>query len=673
MNLSTLKRRSLKTRVTLFTLAIFLISVWSLSLYVSLKLRDDMQRLLGRQQFSTVSFLATDADRELTNRLDSVGKLVGLLGPDMLANTAALPEFFATRPVLLEQFNGGFIALRSDGMAMAEVPAATGRIGTNYMEIDTIRAALNEGKSTISRPFMDKKLATPVFAVAVPLRDTQGNIIGALAGIVDLSKPNFLDQSTERYYGRSGYFLLGDARDRLIITGTGRTRIMESFSAAGISPLIDRFVQGFDETGVTVDTNGVEILASARRIHVAEWFIVAALPTEEAFALIHGMQWYMLEATLILTLLAGGLTWWMLRREISPMLAAVKALATLSNSDQHPQPLPITSHDEIGELIGGFNRLLATLGQRENALKESEKRFSVFMDTLPAAAFIESEEGMTIYANRYMTAIIGIRSWPGKSAWNLFPPELAAKLIADDQRSPEVGYVVMEEQVRNADGQLKLYQTHKFSIPREGQSSLIGGIALDITEHKQMEEQVLQQSLHDTLTKLPNRRLLNDRMSQVMAASKRSGCYGALLFLDLDNFKPLNDSHGHEVGDLLLIEVANRLENCVRKMDTVARFGGDEFVVVISELATDKEKSITQAKMVAEKIRIALSQPYLLKIRQKEGAETTVEHHCTASIGMVLFINQETSQSDILKWADTAMYEAKEAGRNLIRLYDPKA
>ncbi len=673
MNLSTLKRRSLKTRVTLFTLAIFLISVWSLSLYVSLKLRDDMQRLLGRQQFSTVSFLATDADRELTNRLDSVGKLVGLLGPDMLANTAALPEFFATRPVLLEQFNGGFIALRSDGMAMAEVPAATGRIGTNYMEIDTIRAALNEGKSTISRPFMDKNLATPVFAVAVPLRDTQGNIIGALAGIVDLSKPNFLDQSTERYYGRSGYFLLGDARDRLIITGTGRTRIMESFSAAGISPLIDRFVQGFDETGVTVATNGVEILASARRIHVAEWFIVAALPTDEAFALIHGMQKYMLEATLILTLLAGGLTWWMLRREISPMLTAVKTLATLSNSDQHPQPLPITSYDEIGELIGGFNRLLATLGQRESALKESEQRFSVFMDTLPAAAFIENEEGTTIYANRYMTDIIGIRSWPGKSAWTLFPPELATKLIADDQRSPEVGYVVMEEQVRNADGQLKLYQTHKFSIPREGQSSLIGGIALDITEHKQMEEQVLQQSLHDPLTKLPNRRLLNDRMSQVMAASKRSGCYGALLFLDLDNFKPLNDSHGHEVGDLLLIEVANRLENCVRKMDTVARFGGDEFVVVISELATDKEKSITQAKMVAEKIRIALSQPYLLKIRQKEGAETTVEHHCTASIGMVLFINQETSQSDILKWADTAMYEAKEAGRNLIRLYDPKA
>ena len=272
-----------------------------------------------------------------------------------------------------------------------------------------------------------------------------------------------------------------------------------------------------------------------------------------------------------------------------------------------------------------------------------------------------------------MTDIIGIRAWPGKSAWSLFPPEMAARLIADDHGSPEEGYVVLEEQVQNASGQMRLYQTHKFSIPRAGQSALIGGIALDITEHKEMEEQVREQSLHDALTKLPNRRLLNDRLSQAMATSKRSACYGALLFLDLDNFKPLNDSHGHEVGDLLLIEVANRLKSCVRRSDTVARFGGDEFVVIISELSTDKAESSAQAEIVAEKIRSSLARPYLMTIKKPGGAETTVEHNCTASIGMVLFINQEASQSDILKWADTAMYQAKEAGRNLIRIYDAKA
>jgi len=181
----------------------------------------------------------------------------------------------------------------------------------------------------------------------------------------------------------------------------------------------------------------------------------------------------------------------------------------------------------------------------------------------------------------------------------------------------------------------------------------------DITERKQMETQIRELAFYDALTKLPNRRLLNDRLGQAMSASQRSGRYCALLFLDLDNFKPLNDTHGHGVGDLLLIEVANRLKSCVREIDTVARFGGDEFVVILNDLNVDKAESASQAEIVAEKIRTALSAPYLLTIKQEGKAETAIEHHCTASVGVALFINHEDSQDDILKFADTAMYQAK--------------
>jgi len=141
----------------------------------------------------------------------------------------------------------------------------------------------------------------------------------------------------------------------------------------------------------------------------------------------------------------------------------------------------------------------------------------------------------------------------------------------------------------------------------------------------------------------------------------------------LDNFKLLNDMHGHEVGDLLLIEAADRLKSCVREMDTVARFGGDEFVVMISELNADKSESGTQAGIIAEKVRAALAKPYVLQVQHEGTAETTVEHYCTASIGVVLFSQHEASQDDILKWADMAMYQAKEAGCNLIRFHDSKA
>ena len=141
-----------------------------------------------------------------------------------------------------------------------------------------------------------------------------------------------------------------------------------------------------------------------------------------------------------------------------------------------------------------------------------------------------------------------------------------------------------------------------------------------------------------------------------------------MLFLDLDNFKPLNDTHGHEAGDLLLIEVANRLRPCVRESDTVARMGGDEFVVVLAQLDKNLDKSRQQAAKLAEKIRAALAKPYLIKI-EENGKNIMVKHHCTASIGFVLFIDEQNNINDILRNADDAMYQAKNAGRDLVRFY----
>jgi diguanylate cyclase (GGDEF)-like protein/PAS domain S-box-containing protein len=195
----------------------------------------------------------------------------------------------------------------------------------------------------------------------------------------------------------------------------------------------------------------------------------------------------------------------------------------------------------------------------------------------------------------------------------------------------------------------------------------LAGLVQDITERKRTDDAIKQLAYHDALTHLPNRRLLNDRLQQAMASGSRSMNYGALMFLDLDNFKPLNDTHGHEAGDVLLIEAATRLKACVREMDTVARFGGDEFVVMISELATDKDESTAEAEAVAEKMRTVLSAPYRIAIKRDKEIDKTIEHRCTASIGVTLFIGNESSADDLLKWADGAMYEAKKAGRNLIR------
>lgn len=186
----------------------------------------------------------------------------------------------------------------------------------------------------------------------------------------------------------------------------------------------------------------------------------------------------------------------------------------------------------------------------------------------------------------------------------------------------------------------------------------------DVTERKSLEEKIYQLAFYDPLTNLPNRRLLEDRLNVAVAFSKRSGEYCALMFLDLDNFKPLNDLHGHATGDLLLIEVAKRLQHSVRDTDTVARFGGDEFVVLLGALCFDYTTAQQQAEQVANKILELLMSPYQLIINR----ERSVVHQCSASIGVALF-SGDCQIEDILKRGDAAMYQAKQAGRNTVRCY----
>ncbi|MDO8925695.1 MAG: EAL domain-containing protein [Sideroxyarcus sp.] len=185
----------------------------------------------------------------------------------------------------------------------------------------------------------------------------------------------------------------------------------------------------------------------------------------------------------------------------------------------------------------------------------------------------------------------------------------------------------------------------------------------DITKDSEAEAEIHRLAYYDPLTQLPNRRLLIDRLGQALAASRRNGRYGALLFLDLDNFKTLNDTRGHDVGDLLLVEIAQRLHDNVREGDTVGRLGGDEFVVMLEDLSEDAQMAALQAGIAGMKVRDAIAMPYMLK-----GLEFTG----TASIGVSLFCNEGDSVDDLLKHADLAMYHAKEGGRNSLRFFDPE-
>ncbi len=223
---------------------------------------------------------------------------------------------------------------------------------------------------------------------------------------------------------------------------------------------------------------------------------------------------------------------------------------------------------------------------------------------------------------------------------------------------------------RRKDGELYA-ELLTISAVRDAQKNVTQYVALfsDITQRKAMEEQVWQLAFYDPLTQLPNRRLLNDRLSQALAQSERSAQFGAVLFLDLDNFKPLNDEHGHRAGDLLLVEVAERLKRVVRGIDTVARLGGDEFVVVLCELGPEHVAASAQALVIAEKIRTSLAETYQVSLPRHAGPDAVVDHRCTASVGVVLYWQHTVGAEQLLQWADAAMYQAKALGRNRVQIY----
>ncbi len=198
-------------------------------------------------------------------------------------------------------------------------------------------------------------------------------------------------------------------------------------------------------------------------------------------------------------------------------------------------------------------------------------------------------------------------------------------------------------------------------ISPEGNITHYVGSFTDITENKEAEAEIHRLAYYDPLTKLPNRRLMQDRLGQAVAASARSNLYGAIFFIDLDNFKALNDTRGHDVGDLLLVEVAMRLRKAVREGDTVARQGGDEFVVLMEDMGEGIDEAAALAKHLADKLCEVIDRPFVLN---------SYEYHCKLSMGISLFNDKDTVEN-LLKHADLALYQAKNAGRNTLRFFDP--
>ena len=360
-----------------------------------------------------------------------------------------------------------------------------------------------------------------------------------------------------------------------------------------------------------------------------------------------------------------------LNKIIQALMNRAERTASLQGSDFNLFQAAVTLENQVRRRTAELEETRQVMDKITRTLRESENRYRLLVENSPVSIHEIDMAGRVATMNR-----AGLLMRGGKEEWEVRGTLYLDAVSAEDRE--RIGALLARayvgersdfEFIAEGPGGKVLKSCFVPIRNKRGIIEKLMGITEDITERKRTEEQVRKLAFYDTLTQLPNRRLLIDRLGQAMAASKRSRCYGAVMFLDLDNFKSLNDSHGHDVGDLLLIEVAHRIARCLREADTVARFGGDEFVMILLELHGDKQQAMEKAGIVAEKIRAVIAEPFMLACKQERGATGTVEHHCTASIGVVLFFGHEEAPEGLLKWADMAMYQAKAHGRNAVRFF----
>ena len=661
--------RSVKARVTLLVLVIGLVSTIVSGAFVVYLLRMDIEEVLASQQFAASRSVAESIDRQLQDRLRALESVALLTGRSGHREPAELQQMLQNFPVFQTLFNGGTFITDIHGVTQASMPVSIPRIGVSYAEREWFIQAIDTGRPAIGIPSIGKVMGIPGIVMAAPMRDAKGHITGVVAGLVNLKEPSFLDAVQSTPFGKRGDFLLVAPDQRLVITSSDRHRIMERLSPEGVNPQIDRFIQGMEGTAVLRNPMGVEVLSSVKRVPTANWYVAVTLPTSEAFAPVKDLEQRLFLNTAVLSLLACACVWWVLRRQLMQLQTAAHVLSEITSRDMTRtslEPLQVGRDDEIGQLLLSFNRLLVALNQRRNELAQSELLYSTAFRTSPDAFAISSlDDGSFITVNDNFARIFGWseQDLVGRTAADIgiwrYPGdrEAMAQVLRTHSRIEAMETVFIAR-----DGRQISVQFSASMLELHGRSCVLS-VVHDITARKQAERQIETLAFFDPLTALPNRRLFLDRLSQSLRQVARLGRYGALLELDLDDFKSLNDNHGHVLGDTLLQTAAARLNAAVPEGTTVARVGSDEFVVLFNDLSTDWQEARDRALELTHQLQQALGHDMALG---------DVNYRCTASSGITLFSAQDDQPAEVIKRVDLALEHAKTEGRGHVRLFEPR-
>lgn len=509
-----------------FLLVVFAFILWGFLSYSMRLTRDNIQK----QQFAMTELIARGIDDKLGTYLATIAQVSGEFRPEYLADPGKAQAFLDEHLDLVSIFDNGVFLFDAQCNLVAETPYVKGRRGSKSAAVPFLESIRTTNFPDISNPYISNKTNAPAIAMAAPVSDRRGRLLGFLAGSISLTSDYFAQEIMGYKIGARGYLYLFNT-DRTMILHPDKKRIMTQDTPPGVNVLFDKAIKGFEGSGETVNSRGIPQIASFKRLRSVDWILASAYPQDEAYAPIRRLRIFLFAAAALITLLSICLVWLLTRRITANLTSFSDQVSHIREHPEERLQIRIDSIDEVGLLADAFNDLMHEVNQNQERLEE-----------------------------------------------------------------------------------------------------------LTRTDH---------------LTGLLNRRHLEAEAPRLLNLAKRQNASSAVLLVDVDRFKRINDSRGHEAGDVVLVRLGEILLNAVRPYDLVVRYGGEEFLLFLP-LNTAQE-----AFEVAERIRRTIQETLIFVNHERISI--------TVSIGVYAAGPLQCLQDAVAR-ADEALYEAKRSGRNRVCL-----
>jgi len=655
-----LKQPTLATRTSTATSLLFLFAILAVGMTSMYSFRTQLTNVMIAEQNTLVERITDNLDQKLRALQRALLLSAIEIKEADVASSDAAQEYLDSNGGLYAAFDRSIFLFSDQGILLAERPFKPGRRGDNAAWRPYIRDTIRTQEPVISEPFLTNVGdANMVLVMTMPVFAKDGRMIAILTGSLGLTHPGMLGNIAKTVIGKTGYLYIVTADGKLIMH-PDRQRLSQVAFTPHANPLFDRALSGFEGTEETFDTSGRQALVSYNRVKASNWIVAAVYPKDEAFLAVHDLIWHFVEFLLVAFVIMVVAIWVSMRYLMRPLVSLTKHLSNYAATEEIAPLVGAAGSGEIGALTTAFNLLTARLHEREDALVETMQRYQLITENSTDLITRHEPTGVISYASPVASSVLGIThdALIGRSLCEFVHPEdfdVVRAAFAEATEAKTLPTVIYR--ARHVDQHYVWFETTmrlmKDATGEETKKILC--ISRDISDRKRMEQRLHELARTDHLTTLPNRFLLDERFAGGLAQARREGSMLAMLMIDIDRFKNINDTLGHGMGDSLLKLVGSKLKSCIRECDTLARWGGDEFVLLLPGLQ-DSATAVT----VAQRCLSALKEPFAI-----DGQAL----HITVSVGISVSPDASAEAETLLKNADTAMYKAKARGGDCFIMY----